>query len=61
MMRDPAARARGMMSSRSKRPVYSDSMSNSDEYNENTPQGWSEIMYVVALYEVAGNENSAPV
>ena len=29
-------------------------MSNSQEYNENTPLGWSESMYVVALYEVNG-------
>jgi GH15 family glucan-1,4-alpha-glucosidase len=27
-------------------------MSHSDEANENTPLGWSESMYVVALYEV---------
>jgi phosphorylase kinase alpha/beta subunit len=29
-------------------------MSNSDEPNENTPLGWSESMYVAALYEVNG-------
>jgi phosphorylase kinase alpha/beta subunit len=28
--------------------------SNSDEPNENTPLGWSESMYVVALYEIEG-------
>jgi GH15 family glucan-1,4-alpha-glucosidase len=31
-------------------------LSNSDEYNENTPLGWSESMYVVALYEVEGSK-----
>ncbi len=29
-------------------------MSNSDEPNENTPLGWSESMYIVALHEVLG-------
>lgn len=33
-------------------------MSNSDEYNENTPLGWSESMYVVALYEVSSKASS---
>lgn len=31
-------------------------LSHSNEYNENTPLGWSESMYVVALYEVLGEE-----
>jgi GH15 family glucan-1,4-alpha-glucosidase len=26
--------------------------SNSDEYNENTPLGWSESLFIIALYEV---------
>ncbi len=30
-------------------------LSNSDEYNENTPLGWSESMYVVALRKIAKN------
>jgi GH15 family glucan-1,4-alpha-glucosidase len=29
-------------------------LSHSDEANENTPLGWSESMYIVALYEVEG-------
>lgn len=29
--------------------------SNTDKSNENTPLGWSESMYVVALYEILGN------
>ena len=32
-------------------------LSNSDEYNENTPLGWSESMYVVALYEIENKSN----
>lgn len=32
-------------------------MSHTDEYNENTPLGWSESMYVVALYEVEGSDD----
>ncbi len=31
-------------------------MSNSDEPNENTPLGWSESMYIVALHEVLGKK-----
>jgi hypothetical protein len=30
--------------------------SHSDKANENTPLGWSESMYVVALYEVSQEE-----
>lgn len=35
-------------------------LSNSDEPNENTPLGWSESMYVAALYEVNGAEPLTP-
>ena len=39
--------------------------SNSDAYNENTPLGWSESLFVVALHEVndrrlKGKENKRP-
>ncbi|MDQ5982489.1 MAG: hypothetical protein QG549_486 [Patescibacteria group bacterium] len=34
-------------------------LSHTDEYNENTPLGWSESMYVVALYEVEGSNDTA--
>lgn len=34
-------------------------LSHTDEYNENTPLGWSESMYVVALYEVEGSDDTA--
>ena len=29
--------------------------SNSPEYNENTPLGWSESLFIVALYEMDRN------
>lgn len=34
-------------------------LSNSDQFNENTPLGWSESMYVVALYEVEGSDDTS--
>lgn len=34
-------------------------LSHTDQYNENTPLGWSESMYVVALYEVEGSDDAA--
>jgi GH15 family glucan-1,4-alpha-glucosidase len=33
-------------------------LSNSEQFNENTPLGWSESMYVVALYEVEKNSGA---
>ena len=32
--------------------------SNSNHYNENTPLGWSESMYVVALHKISKNKNT---
>jgi GH15 family glucan-1,4-alpha-glucosidase len=34
--------------------------SNSPEYNENTPLGWSESLFIVALYEMNERRKEKP-